>query len=49
METMEQVVETKKRGRGRPKGSINPNSKRQQMLRERAARKAAKEAEQAGQ
>ena len=32
------VVETAKRKRGRPKGSVDPNSKRQQRLRERAAK-----------
>jgi len=42
---MENVVVTEKRKVGRPKGSVNPNSKRQQKLRERAERDAHKTVE----
>jgi len=38
-------VEPVKRKVGRPKGSVNPNSKRQQKLRERAEREASKTVE----
>lgn len=34
------AVETAKRKRGRPKGSVNPDSKRQQKIRERAEKAA---------
>jgi hypothetical protein len=41
-------VETAKRKRGRPKGSVKPDSKRQQKLRERAEREARKAEEAQG-